>query len=42
MLIKTQAGQGDLVMEFAKAQNEGKFSTKKMYAYIMPTFPRVE
>ncbi|KAH0778513.1 hypothetical protein KY290_004940 [Solanum tuberosum] len=42
MLIQRQAGQDDLMKGFVKAQKGGKFSTKKMYTYIMPTFPRVE
>ncbi|KAK6775793.1 hypothetical protein RDI58_026794 [Solanum bulbocastanum] len=42
MIIPRQAGQGELMMEFAKAQKGGKFPTKKMHTYIMPTFPREE
>ena len=42
MIIPRQDGQGELMMDFAKVQKCGKFSTKKMNNYIMPTFPRVE
>ena len=30
------------MIDFAKAQKSGKFSTKKLNNYIMPTFTRVE
>ena len=42
LIIPRQDGQSELMMDFAKAQKGGKFSTKKMNNYIMPTFTRVE
>ena len=42
LIIPRQDGQSELMMDFAKAQKCGKFSTKKMNNYIMPNFTRVE
>ena len=42
LIIPRQDGQSELMMDFAKAQKGGKFSTKKMNNYIMPNFTRVE
>ncbi|KAH0639508.1 hypothetical protein KY285_036094 [Solanum tuberosum] len=40
VLLKGQAGHGNLMTEFAKTQRGEKFSTKKMYTYLMSAFPR--
>ncbi|KAH0685696.1 hypothetical protein KY290_017217 [Solanum tuberosum] len=42
LIIQRQAGQGELMMKFAKVHEAGKFSIKNMYNSIMPIFPRVE